>query len=81
LRSLRLGEFGTTFVLVTAALAIYGSFFIGASIAGLATNVVYDHWPYPAIKTFDPEGRLREAGIPGPYYGGTFCIRDTCPDR
>jgi hypothetical protein len=81
LRRLRLGEFGTTFVLVTAALAIYGGFFIGARVAGLATNVVYNHWPYPAIKTFDPDGRLREAGIPGPYYGGTLCLGDTCPDR
>jgi hypothetical protein len=81
LQRLRLGQFGTTFVLVTAALAIYGSFFIGARVAGLATNVVYDRWPYPAIKTFDPDGRLREAGIPGPYYGGTFCVRHTCPDR
>jgi len=81
LRRLRLGKFGTTFVLVTAALAIYGSFFIGARIAGLATNAVYDHWPYPAIKTFDPDGRLRDAGFPGPYYGGTLCLRDTCPDR
>jgi len=81
LRRLRLGEFGTTFVLVTAALAIYGSFFIGARVAGLATNVVYGHWPYPAIKTFDPDGRLRDAGIPGPYYGGTLCFRSTCPNR
>ncbi len=79
LRRLRLGEFGTVFVLVTAALAIYGSFFIGARMAGLATNVVYHTWQYPAIKTFDPDGRLADAGIPGPYYGGTWCRGDRCP--
>jgi Spirocyclase AveC-like len=40
-------------------------------LAGSSSSIVRS-WPYPNTKIYDPQGRYREAGIPGPYYKGTW---------
>lgn len=69
----RLGEFGATAVIVTVLLALYGGFLSGLRLTGLADYLVTP-WPYPSTKVYDPEGRLEKAGVPGPYFGGVWCI-------
>lgn len=44
----------------------FGYFLI--RVSGVADNAPLDGWPYGEIKTYDPQGTLEEAGIPGPYY-------------
>jgi hypothetical protein len=74
--SLRLGETGTAFVIVLASLMVYTGFFCALRLANAANNVVIKRYPYPSIRTYDPNGLLRKAGLPGPYYTGTWC--DSC---
>ncbi len=47
-----------------ALLIFFGMF----RVAGLANNTFDGKWPYPEIKTYDPQGKLADAGVPGPYY-------------
>lgn len=54
-----------------ALLAIYSVITAGYGIirlSGVADNPPLIGWPYGEIKTYDPQGVLEDAGIPGPYY-------------
>jgi hypothetical protein len=37
--------------------------------SGAATNVVYDEYPFPQTKTYDPYGDVQRAGKSGPFFG------------
>ncbi|MGI8662535.1 MAG: hypothetical protein ACR2LQ_04895 [Acidimicrobiales bacterium] len=43
-------------------------FFGAFRVTGSATNTPKGGWPYGEIKTYDPDGTVHDAGIPGPYY-------------
>jgi hypothetical protein len=45
------------------------SVFSAIRASGIATNVVYDEYPFPETKTYDPYGDLQESGKPGPFFG------------
>lgn len=36
---------------------------------GLADDVVYEEWPFPETKVYDPYGQVEAAGKPGPFHG------------
>ena len=37
-----------------------------------SSHVLVQSWPYPNTKTYDPQGRYHQAGLPGPYYTGLW---------
>jgi hypothetical protein len=77
-RTLRLGEWGVALVVVTGAMGLYGIFWAGLRLDNQATHVAPGGWPYPAAKTYDPNGRMKAAGMPGPYFTGTWCTGTHC---
>jgi hypothetical protein len=78
LRRLRLRELGVAFVIVSGSLALYGCFWGALRLTGHATHVVPGAWPYPAARVYDPDGRMKAAGFPGPYFAGTWCTGSRC---
>lgn len=36
---------------------------------GLADNVMYEDWPFPEAKVYDPYGQVEASGKPGPFHG------------
>jgi hypothetical protein len=77
-RKLRLREFGIACIIVTLSLALYGGFWAALRLTGQATHVIPGAWPYPAAKVYDPDGRMKAAGFPGPYFAGTWCTGSRC---
>ena len=47
-----------------AMLIFFGMF----RVTGLANNTFDGKWPYPEIKVYDPQGKLADSGVPGPFY-------------
>lgn len=68
-RRIRIGEKTTAILLMQAVFIAYIGFFCVLRLAGVQTNVA-GYYPYPVIKTIDPDGHAQRAGIPGPYYTG-----------
>ena len=65
------------------AVLLYGSLFLSVYYAayGLpytlmrvtgSSQVLVRSWPYPNTKTYDPQGKYHEAGLPGPAYKGVW---------
>ncbi len=81
LRPLRLGQWGTAFLVVAVSLAMYGAFWTLLRETGQATNIAGGDYPYRAVKTYDPDGRMQAAGQPGPYFAGTWCLGAGCRPR
>jgi hypothetical protein len=77
-RRLRLGEFGTALLIMVTFFTLYFANYAVLRIAGLSADTA-NGWPEPyrAVKTYDPDGHLRQAGIPGPYRSGLWCVRAT----
>jgi hypothetical protein len=81
LRRLGVGEWGAAFLVVAVSLALYGAFWATLRETGRATHIAAGTYPYRAVKTYDPDGRMRAAGQPGPYFPGTWCLGAGCkPD-
>jgi hypothetical protein len=81
MKRLGLGELGIAFALVAVSLAAYGGFWTVLRVTGSADHVAAGTYPYRAVKTYDPNGRMRAAGQPGPYFSGTWCTGSACgPD-
>lgn len=76
-----LGQLGTAFVLVTVSLALYGAFWATLRETGQAKNIAGGDYPFKAVKTYDPDGKMRAAGQPAPYFKGTWCLGAGCKDR
>ena len=82
LRRFRIGPSPVAMALVTVALLAYGGYWATLRLTGNATHIAPGGWPYPAAKTYDPDGRLQAAGIGGPYYfTGTWCTGSYCAKR
>ena len=77
LKKLHLGELGMAFILVAISLSLYGGFWTVLRETGQA-DVVAGTYPYRAVKTYDPDGKMQAAGQPGPYFSGTWCLGDGC---
>ncbi|MBA3743283.1 spirocyclase AveC family protein [Sporichthya sp.] len=71
LRAMRFGEKATAVLILQAVFIAYIGFYAVVRLAGLDTNISGDY-PYRTIKTYDPDGYVQEAGIPGPYYKGVW---------
>jgi Spirocyclase AveC-like len=79
LRGHRVGAAGVTMMIVTVALALYGGYWATLRLTGNATHIAPGNWPYAAARTYDPNGRLKAAGVGGPYYfSGTWCTGSHC---
>jgi len=55
-----------TALLLTVVLTPLG--ILGTLRAGGFAKPIYDEFPYPAVKVYDPYGDLERAGKPGPFY-------------
>lgn len=55
-----------TALLLTVALVLLGV--LSALRAGGFAKPIYDEFPYPAVKVYDPYGDLQRAAKPGPFY-------------
>lgn len=78
-RRLHLGEFGTALLIMVTFFTLYGANYALLRVAG-ASDDPANGWPEPyrAAKTYDPQGVLRQAGLPGQYRSGLWCGGDHC---
>jgi Spirocyclase AveC-like len=77
-KRLRVGATGVAVALITTGLLAYGGFWAALRLTGNADRVVPGGWPYPTAKVYDPDGRQAAAGVPGPYFSGTWCTGSHC---
>ncbi|WP_372747349.1 hypothetical protein [Litorivivens sp.] len=67
-RSAASRQIAVAVVLVWLSILTPISFFAGVRLAGWANTPVYDTFPFPSAKIYDPYGDLERAGKAGPFY-------------
>jgi hypothetical protein len=78
LRRHRVGDLAAVTLVVALGFLAYGGVMAALRVTDQVTTVILGALPYPQTKTYDPHGRLQQAGTPGPYYPGTWCIETRC---
>jgi hypothetical protein len=69
IRGRRFGELTVAACLVFGLVFLHIGFFCALRATGQATSIG-SRWQYPSLKVYDPDGRARSQGIPGPYFKG-----------